>query len=101
MTKVRCISETNETSKIFAQLEKIAKETNTPFSKLLAQSADNFLHMPLADKRFIPKDDIKFFDKMDKIRKLINESKGEDLIKIQKRHQQIGTLLNMRVSRLL
>ena len=57
--------------------------------------------MPLTDKRFIPKDDIKFFDKMDKIRKLINESKGEDLIKIQKRHQQIGTLLNMRVSRLL
>ena len=38
---------------------------------------------------------------MDKIRKLINEAKGEDLIKIQKRHQQIGTLLNMRVSRLL
>jgi len=101
MSKIRCISETEETSKIFIQLEKFAKETDTSFSKLLALCADSFLHKPATDKRFIPKDDIKFFDKIDKIRKLINESRGEDLIKIQKRHQQIGTLLNMRVSRLL
>ena len=44
---------------------------------------------------------LKLFDRIDKIRKVINEAKGEDLIKIQRRHQQIGTLLNMRVSRLL
>ena len=40
-------------------------------------------------------------NKIEKIRKLINEAKGEDLIKIQRRHQQIGTLLNMRVSKLI
>ena len=101
MTKIRCISETDESSKIFAQLEKFAKETDTSFSKLLAKSADSFLHMSFTDKRFIIKDDIKFFDKIEKIRKLINEAKGEDLIKIQKRHQQIGTLLNMRVNKLI
>lgn len=101
MSKIRCISETDETSKIFTQLEQYAKELDTSFSKLLAQCADNFLHTPFTDKRFVPKDEIKFFDKIDKIRKLINESRGEDLIKIQKRHQQIGTLLNMRVSKLI
>ena len=38
---------------------------------------------------------------IDKLKKTIDRSSGDDLIKIQKRHQQIGNLLNMRVSKLL
>ena len=101
MAKIRCISETKEVAEIFTRLEQYAKKTNVPFSKMLAVCADNFLNTPILDKRFIPNNDIKFFDKIEKIRKLIDEAKGDDLIKIQSRHQQIGTLLNLRVSKLL
>jgi hypothetical protein len=101
MTKVRTISETDEVSKLFGELEKIAKDSNIPFSKMLGICVKGYLNSPIIIEGKNIKEEIKLFDKIEKIRKLINEAKGEDLIKIQKRHQQIGTLLNMRVSKLL
>ena len=100
MSKIRCISETEEVTKLFKELEKLAKDTNTSLSKMLALTAQEYIERNNG-KVIKTNEDIKLFDKMDKIRKLINESRGEDLIKIQKRHQQIGTLLNMRVSKLI
>ena len=101
MTKVRTISETDEVSKLFRELEKIAKDSNIPFSKMLGICVKVYLNSPLIIEGKSIQEEIKLFDKIEKIRKLINEARGEDLIKIQKRHQQIGTLLNMRVSKLL
>ena len=99
MSKIRCISETPEVTKIFEELLRV-KPSNINFSKVLSIAAQEYIERN--NGKVIKTDEsIKLFDKMDKIRKLINEAKGEDLIKIQRRHQQIGTLLNMRVSRLL
>jgi len=99
MAKIRAISETPEVSKIFEELLRI-KPDDICFSKMLALTAQEYIERNNG-KTIKSDESIKLFDKMDRIRKLINEAKGEDLIKIQKRHQQIGTLLNMRVSRLL
>ena len=99
MSKIRCISETPEVSKIFEELMRI-KPSNINFSKALSIAAQEYIERNNG-KTIKVDNSIKLFDKIEKIRELINESKGEDLIKIQKRHQQIGTLLNMRVSRLL
>ena len=101
MSKIRCISETEEVAKLFKELEKLAKDTNTSFSKMLATCVKVYLNSPLSIEGKSIEEEIKFFDKIEKIRKLINEAKGDDLIKIQSRHQQIGTLLNLRVSKLL
>ena len=99
MSKIRCISETPEVSKIFEELMRI-KPSNINFSKALSIAVQEYIERN-SGKVIKTDESIKLFDKIDKIKKLINEAKGEDLIKIQKRHQQIGTLLNMRVSRLL
>ena len=101
MSKIRCISETEEVTKLFRELEKLAKDTNTSFSKMLATCVKVYLNSPLSIEGKSIEEEIKLFGRIDKIRKMINEARGDDLIKIQKRHQQIGTLLNMRVSRLL
>ena len=101
MSKIRCISETEEVTKLFRELDKVAKVEGVSFSKMLSICVKVYLGSSLSIEGKNIEDEIKLFDKIEKIRKLINESKGDDLIKIQKRHQQIGTLLNMRVSRLL
>ena len=101
MVRIRCISETEEVTKLFKELEKIARDSNTPFSKMLAICVKVYLRSPLSIEGKSIEEEIKFFDKIEKIRKLIDEAKGDDLIKIQSRHQQIGTLLNLRVSKLL
>ena len=101
MTKVRCISETEEVSKIFTELDKIAKEEGISFSKMLAICVKVYLKTPLSIEGKSIEAEIKLFDRIEKIRRLINEARGDDLIKIQKRVQQISTLLNMRVSKLL
>ena len=89
MTKVRCISETDEVSELFKELEKVARDTRTPFSKMLAIGVKVYLNSPLSIEGKSIEEEVKLFDKIEKIRKLINEAKGDDLIKIQKRHQQI------------
>ena len=94
MVKIRCISETDEAGKVYDELK---KTTELPLSTALAIAAKEFLKK----KKNVKDDDLRLFDSIEKISKLINSSTGEDLIKIQKRHQQIGNLLNMRVSRLL
>ena len=99
MSRIRCISETPEVTMIFEELMKV-KPNNINFSKALSIAAKEYIERN-SGKVIRTDESIKLFDRIDKIRKLINEAKGEDLIKIQRRHQQIGTLLNIRVSRLL
>jgi len=95
MVKIRCISETDEATKLYAELKSI---TGLPLSTALALATKEFLK----NKKGIKSDDeLKLFDSIDKLKKTIDRSSGDDLIKIQKRHQQIGNLLNMRVSKLL
>ena len=82
MTKVRCISETDEVSELFKELEKVARDTRTPFSKMLAICVKVYLNSPLSIEGKSIEEEVKLFDKIETIRKLINEAKGDDLIKI-------------------
>jgi len=94
MPIVKCISCDFNGEKV---LKRLKNETGKPLSTSLIIASSFFLK----NKKKLEPDTNSLFDTIDEISKKINKLERQELIDAQKHYQQIGNLLNMRVSKFL
>ncbi len=103
MSGIKCISVTAETEKAFEELKKI-KPSDTSFSSMLGLITKEFIEQHGKKIRKITDFGTEipdFFSDFDLWKELVDKMSVDDFKKLQKRHTQIGILLNKRVQKCL
>lgn len=103
MSGIKCISVTPEAERIFQELKKI-KPADTSFSLMLALISKEFVEQHGKKIKKITEYGTEipdFFSDFDLWKDLIGTMSVDDFKKLQKRHTQIGILLNKRVQKCL
>ena len=103
MSGVKCISTTTATEKIFAELKKI-KPDDTSFSLMLALVVKEYVESKT--KKSLKLDDFDsgfpdIFAEIDTWKSLIEKMPVEDFKRLQRRHTQLGNIINKRVLKCL
>jgi len=103
MSGVKCISTTTATEKIFAELKKI-KPDDTSFSLMLALVVKEYVENKT--KKSLKIDDFDsgmpdILAEIDVWKSLIEKMPVEDFKKLQRRHTQLGNIINKRVLKCL
>tara|TARA_R100001530_G_scaffold53778_1_gene39722 strand:- start:663 stop:974 length:312 start_codon:yes stop_codon:yes gene_type:complete len=103
MSGVKCISTTSATEKIFNELKKI-KPDDTSFSLMLALVVKEYIENKTKKSIKLTDFDSGFPDilaDIDVWKSLIEEIPVEEFKKLQRRHTQLGNLINKRVQKCL
>ena len=108
MTKIKCISMTDDCVRIFDLIYKI-RPSDVSFSKILAVAAQEYIANHKKDNSKISdfiNNDISgsipaFFCNIEEWKKLIEKIPPSELKKIQVRHRQIDTIIRKRIEKLL
>ena len=103
MSGVKCISTTSATEKIFAELKKI-KPDDTSFSLMLALVCKEYIESKTKKSLKLTDFDSGFPDVLGDIeiwKSLIEKIPVEEFKKLQRRHTQLGNLINKRVLKCL
>jgi len=103
MSGVKCISTTTATEKIFAELKKI-KPDDTSFSLMLALVVKEYVENKTKKSLKLTDFDSGFPDMLGDIeiwKSLIEKIPVEEFKKLQRRHTQLGNLINKRVLKCL
>jgi len=103
MSGVKCISTTTATEKIFAELKKI-KPDDTSFSLMLALVVKEYVENKTKKSLKIDDFDSGMPDVLAEIdvwKSLIEKMPVEDFKKLQRRHTQLGNIINKRVLKCL
>ena len=103
MSGVKCISTTRATEKIFEELKNI-KPDNTSFSLMLALVVKEYVESKT--KKSLKIDDFEsglpdILGDIETWKSLIEKMPVEEFKKLQKRHTQLGNLINRRVVKCL
>ena len=103
MSGVKCISTTTATEKIFAELKKI-KPDDTSFSLMLALVVKEYVENKT--KKSLKIDDFDsgmpdILAEIDVWKSFIEKMPVEDFKKLQRRHTQLGNIINKRVLKCL
>ena len=103
MSGMKCISTTTATEKIFAELKKI-KPDDTSFSLMLAMVVKEYVEDKT--KKSLKIDDFDsgmpdILAEIDVWKSLIENMPVEDFKKLQRRHTQLGNIINKRVLKCL
>ena len=99
MSGVKCISTTTATEKIFAELKKI-KPDDTSFSLMLALVVKEYVENKTKKSLKIDDFDSGMPDVLAEIdvwKSLIENMPVEDFKRLQRRHTQLGNIINTRV----
>jgi len=99
MAEIISISITPDSRKIFDEFYK-AKPEGTTFSKAIRIIVEDYLRNK-SNPILKTNRAINLFSNIDEWKKLINEMDVEDFVKLQKKHAQVGNLINKRVSKCL
>jgi predicted CopG family antitoxin len=103
MSGVKCISTTTATEKIFAELKKI-KPDDTSFSLMLALVVKEYVENKTKKSLKIDDFDSGMPDVLAEIdvwKSLIENMPVEDFKRLQRRHTQLGNIINKRVLKCL
>ena len=103
MSGVKCISTTTATEKIFAELKRI-KPDDTSFSLMLALVVKEYVENKTKKSLKIDDFDSGMPDVLAEIdvwKSLIEKMPVEDFKKLQRRHTQLGNIINKRVLKCL
>ena len=103
MSGVKCISTTTATEKIFAELKKI-KPDDTSFSLMLALVVKEYVENKTKKSLKLTDFDSGFPDMLGDIeiwKSLIEKIPVEEFKKLQRRHTQLGNIINKRVLKCL
>ena len=103
MSGVKCISTTRATEKIFEELKNI-KPDNTSFSLMLALVVKEYVESKTKKSLKIDDFDSGMPDVLAEIdvwKSLIEKMPVEDFKKLQRRHTQLGNIINKRVLKCL
>jgi predicted CopG family antitoxin len=103
MSGVKCISTTTATEKIFAELKKI-KPDDTSFSLMLALVVKEYVENKTKKSLKIDDFDSGMPDVLAEIdvwKSLIEKMPVEDFKRLQRRHTQLGNIINKRVLKCL
>ena len=103
MSGIKCISVTKDTQKIFGELNKI-RPNDLSFSSMLALACKEFVEKNTKGQIKIDDYESGFPDVFSEIsvwKALIEEMPDDDFKKLQKRHTQLGNLINKRVLKCL
>ena len=103
MSGVKCISTTTATEKIFSELKKI-KPDDTSFSLMLALVVKEYVEGKTKKSLKLTDFDSGFPDMLGDIeiwKSLIEKIPVEEFKKLQRRHTQLGNLINKRVLKCL
>ena len=103
MSGVKCISTTTATEKIFAELKKI-KPDDTSFSLMLALVVKEYVENKTKKSLKIDDFDSGMPDVLAEIdvwKSLIESMPVEDFKRLQRRHTQLGNIINKRVLKCL
>jgi len=101
MAEIISISITPESKKILEEFKKVRPE-GTSLSKAFRILLEEYLRNnsnPILKQSISNK--LTLDSPIEEWKKLINESDVEDFVKIQKKHAQVGNLINKRVSKCL
>jgi predicted CopG family antitoxin len=103
MSGIKCISVTSTTEKIFDELKKL-KPDDTSFSLMLAMVCREYVEGKT--KKSLKLDDFDsgfpdVFAEIDTWKSLIENMPVEDFKKLQRRHTQLGNIINKRVLKCL
>ena len=103
MSGVKCISTTTATEKIFAELKRI-KQDDTSFSLMLALVVKEYVENKTKKSLKIDDFDSGMPDVLAEIdvwKSLIENMPVEDFKRLQRRHTQLGNIINKRVLKCL
>ena len=103
MSGVKCISTTTATEKIFAELKRI-KPDDTSFSLMLALVVKEYVENKTKKSLKIDDFDSGMPDvlaEIDVLKSLIEKMPVEDFKRLQRRHTQLGNIINKRVLKCL
>ena len=99
MAEIVSISITPDSKKIFEEFSKIRPD-GTTFSKAIRVLVEEYLRNK-SNPILKTNRAINLFSNIDEWKKLINDIDVEDFVKLQKKHAQVGNLINRRVSKCL
>ena len=99
MAEIVSISITPDSKKIFEEFSKIRPD-GTTFSKAIRVLVEEYLRNK-SNPILKTNRAINLFSNIDEWKKLIYDIDVEDFVKLQKKHAQVGNLINRRVSKCL
>ena len=99
MAEIVSISITQDSKKIFEEFSKIRPD-GTTFSKAIRVLVEEYLR-DKSNPILKTNRAINLFSNIDEWKKLINDIDVEGFVKLQKKHAQVGNLINKRVSKCL
>ena len=99
MAEIVSISITPDSKKTFEEFSKIRPD-GTTFSKAIRVLVEEYLRNK-SNPILKTNRAINLFSNIDEWKKLINDIDVEDFVKLQKKHAQVGNLINKRVSKCL